>query len=116
MPEIVNSKLAKIENLFMTFVDMLREFHDELTINDCKYISKTLRRIANSVDGKFETPKRYQSVKWSNQRKVKCLENSKIYNSVREAARDTGCHPSSIIDCCKGRSGKTKNLHWEYAE
>lgn len=47
-------------------------------------------------------------------RKVKC-SNGKIYNSIREAAKDTNNLPSNIVEVCKGRQKTSHGLVYEYA-
>lgn len=46
--------------------------------------------------------------------KVRCVETGKIYNSMREAERDTGCPHTHISECVRGLATQCKGLHWEY--
>ena len=57
-----------------------------------------------------------RSKKYSKTRghKVKCIETGKIYNSMREAERDTGCPHTHISECVRGLAAQCKGLHWEY--
>lgn len=48
-------------------------------------------------------------------KKVYCEETGKIYNSMKEAAKELGCHYNNISQCCLGKQQKTKNLHFSYA-
>lgn len=47
-------------------------------------------------------------------KKVKCITTNKIYNSVTEASKDTGCDPSAICKVCKGIYKTTKKLKWQW--
>ena len=38
------------------------------------------------------------------------------YNSVMEAERQTGCNPSHICKCCKGKLKSTGGYIWKYKE
>lgn len=45
---------------------------------------------------------------------VRCLTTGKIYDTVREAAKDTNSDESNIIKVCKGKYKTTNGLKWEY--
>ena len=47
-------------------------------------------------------------------KQVFCKTTNTFFNSVREAASKTGCDPSHIVKCCKGKLIKTKNLEFTY--
>lgn len=49
-------------------------------------------------------------------KKVKCIETNKIYNSIKEASRDTLADASSISKCCNGIQKTAKKLHWEWVK
>lgn len=46
---------------------------------------------------------------------VVCAETGVVYPSIKEAARQTGIHHTSISMCCDGRQKKAHGLHWGYA-
>ncbi len=48
--------------------------------------------------------------------KVRCIETGKIYNSMREAEKDTGCPHTHISECVRGIATHCKGLHWEYVD
>lgn len=48
--------------------------------------------------------------------KVRCIETGKVYNSLREAERDTGCAHTHISECVRGIAKQCNGLHWEYVE
>lgn len=64
---------------------------------------------------------RNQRVKESNQNTLKqgytvrCIETGKIYQSIREASRQTGIDAGNIRRVC-GKNGTAGKLHWEYLE
>ena len=59
---------------------------------------------------------------WNNGKKVICITTGKIYESIREAERQTGIAQPNITKCCKGiyeSAGKDENgnkLVWKYLE
>lgn len=68
--------------------------------------------------------KSHRGKKMNNIRKrIICLDTMKIYDTVAEAARDTGCYASGIMYCCKGINqftypdypSRERKLHWRYA-
>lgn len=46
-------------------------------------------------------------------KKVK-RSDGKIYNSIREASKDSNVHSGNIVRCCKGILNKTGGYSWEY--
>lgn len=50
------------------------------------------------------------------QKEVICLETGVVYESVREAGRQTGINNSNVIQCCKGRYKSAGGYHWMYYE
>jgi len=49
-------------------------------------------------------------------KKVVCLTNNKIYNSIKEAANELGLHSSNIIATCKGKQKYTGGYKFKYNE
>lgn len=43
-----------------------------------------------------------------------CITNNTLYPSLTEAAEKTGCDPSHIVKCCKGKLKKTKRMEFKY--
>lgn len=48
--------------------------------------------------------------------KIKCVETGIIYDSLREAERETGCAHTHISDCVRGKQKTCGGYHWVYAE
>ena len=46
--------------------------------------------------------------------KVYCKETDTVYESLREAERETGAIHQHIAECCKGILKQTKSLYFEY--
>lgn len=46
---------------------------------------------------------------------VMCLNTSRVYVSIGEAAKATGCDKRHISRCCRGLRKSTKGLRWCYA-
>ena len=49
-------------------------------------------------------------------RSVICLETGKVYNSIKEAALDTGANVDGICSVCRGCRKTSGKLHWSYFE
>lgn len=55
-------------------------------------------------------------------KKVICITTGEIFDSIKEASRQTGANQSHIVECCRGKrksAGKDKDgnkLIWEYGE
>ena len=48
--------------------------------------------------------------------KVLCIETNKIYNSAKEAERETGVDSTSIGRCCNGIRKSAVKCHWQWVE
>ena len=48
------------------------------------------------------------------QRKVCCTETDTTYNSIKEAAKATGCSTAAIVSVCRGGRTNANGLHWRY--
>lgn len=48
-------------------------------------------------------------------KKVRCLENNKVYESACQVERELGIPNGMINRCCNGLRKTTKGLHWEFA-
>ena len=51
-----------------------------------------------------------------NCKRVLCIETGVIYESTREAARQTGIAQSSISQCCNGKLKTAAGFHWQYID
>ena len=49
-------------------------------------------------------------------RRVMCVDNGKIYDTVSSAAIDVGVHGSEISACCRGKINSAGELRWLYLE
>jgi hypothetical protein len=47
-------------------------------------------------------------------KQIHCITTNVVYPSLTEAALDTGCDPSHIVKCCKGKLKQTKKKEFEY--
>ena len=47
-------------------------------------------------------------------KQIRCTTTNIVYPSLTEAALDTGCDPSHIVKCCKGKLKQTKKKGFEY--
>ena len=48
------------------------------------------------------------------QRKIRCIELDKVYDSISQASRETKVSIGGICDCCRGKLESIKGLHFEY--
>jgi group I intron endonuclease len=51
-----------------------------------------------------------------NSKMVICLNNNKIYNSIKEACDDLILNMSNVVNVCKGKYKKTKGYEFKYYE
>ena len=49
-------------------------------------------------------------------RRVMCVDNGKIYDTILSAATDVGVHDSEISACCRGKINSAGGLRWLYLE
>jgi len=79
--------------------------------NDEEYLTKVRRRVINNIVN--ECRRKFD-------RKIKnrivCLETGKVYDTIKEAASDTGCYYVGITRVLKGNSKfkSIKGLHFYY--
>lgn len=52
----------------------------------------------------------------SNRRKVMCVETGVIYDSVKQAALDSGCFGTNISAACNGRQPTAAGYHWKHVD
>ena len=45
---------------------------------------------------------------------VKCIDTGKVYESTKQAERETGIYHSHISKCCSGKSKTAGGMRWEY--
>ena len=50
------------------------------------------------------------------EKKVLCVSTGVIYNSIRDASRDTGVDFGAISHCCRGRRQSAGKLRWAFAK
>lgn len=56
------------------------------------------------------------NVRYTNEKKVRCIETDTIYDSIKKAAEETGISSTSISGCCRGEREAVKGYHWEYVD
>ena len=49
-------------------------------------------------------------------KRVKCIETNIIYESIREAGRQTGINSSHIAEVCRGERKSAGKCHWEVVQ
>lgn len=47
---------------------------------------------------------------------VRCLDDKKLYSSIKEASRQTKANISSISNCCRGKRKTAGGKHWMFEE
>lgn len=47
---------------------------------------------------------------------IRCIETDMLYESIAQAAKETGVNRSKISDVCNGRRKTTGGYHWEFVE
>ena len=51
-----------------------------------------------------------------NRRKVKCLENGKIYDTILDASKELNLDPAHIGHVCRGELKQHKGYHFIYID
>ena len=111
-PEMFDDILLYGWNSFEEYI--LAEYEDEQTARDREH-----EEIKKYPDGY----NRYRGITGyiptgnpvTPSKRVRCVETGVIYNSIKEAARQTGLCKQKISYCCRGiRYKKTGGFHWEF--
>ena len=104
---------------------------DEIIFNNAYEASKetgfcveTIRRkCKNNNDSKnifkYENTEFTFDIKKGRKLKIMSIDNEgneKIYESITEAANDINGNPSAIVQICKGKQKKHRNLKFKYIE
>lgn len=93
---------------------VIAEFDDEQTARDREH-----EEIKNYPDGY----NRYRGITGyiptgnppTEAKQVMCIDTGVVYESIKEAARQTGCSKQKISYCCRGiRYKKTGGLRWKF--
>ena len=66
--------------------------------------------------GKKHSQESIQKMVEAHGTKVYCVETDKIYDSIRDASRETGISRYSITMCCNGKKESVKSYHFRYIE
>ena len=74
-------------------------------VDYCKHLRES--RIRKKLSKEVKT-KPIQA----NRKKVMCVETQKVYNSIKEAARDVGCYGTHISKVCNGKQKTAAGYHW----
>lgn len=71
--------------------------------------------VKNTFYGKKHTQKTKEKIRTTRKKKkVICIENNIVYESIMDAERQTGANHSSIIRACNGKNKTAGKLHWQY--
>lgn len=75
---------------------------------------ETLDKMREARLGKKLSESTKKKIGESNSRKVRCIETNIIYDSIAEAASQTGCFSTNITAACHGRQNTAAGYHWSY--
>ena len=75
-----------------------------------------LHMIGNKINlgKKFSAEHKEKIIAGQKRKKVYCLQLDKVFESVREAARELSLNPGNIIHCCQGKYKSTGGFHFEF--
>jgi len=74
------------------------------------------RKLSNALKGKKHSAEHNKHMGEAHMHSVICVETGVIYNSIKNAAKETGINKSAISHCCNGRNKTAGNYHWRFAE
>ena len=80
----------------------------------CKRIGETHKGKKHSEETKKKISETLKGQKPVNCKKVLCVETGVIYESTREAYKQTGIHYSNISTVCHGKLKTTGGYHWSF--
>ena len=92
---------------------ILTEYDDEIEAREREHIE-----IQNYPDGYniYRGNYRNYDPNWQPVKKpVLCVETGVIYESIYDAAKQTGLAKNKISYCCRGIRNKTGGFHWKFA-
>ena len=89
----------------------LREGHKKENLSE-----ETLKKMSEAHKGTHLSEDTKRKIMESHYRKVMCIETGIIYDSVKQAALDTGCFGTNISAACNGRQPTAAGYHWEHVE
>ena len=58
----------------------------------------------------------YSGAENPNAKRVLCIETGVVYETMNDAAKDTGCNASKISAVCHGQRNHTGGLHFKIIE
>lgn len=101
------------ENLFREEINY-RQIKGNTLIFPEDYNPNKDTKIYKEIKENVQRLKENGKIGRSKRKKVIDKTTGKIYNSISEAKRDTGCCDIAIIRCCQGKYKQTKGHQWEY--
>ena len=81
-------------------------------------LNSCLMGIRNNYKGNLisKINKGFREYRYKSSLKVKCTNDNKIFNSIKEASSFYNIDSSLVVKICKGKRKHTKGLHFEYYE
>lgn len=115
-------KKGKLNPLYDKKLSLCRIKQISETHKGKKLSEETKEKIRNNAKinpnygnrGKHISEKQKQILKEKTSKKVICLETNKIFNSLKEAAKELNCSVALICLVCKGKRKNTKGLNFKY--
>ena len=102
-----------VENSIFAVEFFKGEHFHNLTGLDGKAILRDLLKKCGKTKAEIRAE---QKVDRPRTRRVRCIENYKVYDSIKEAAEVFGCSQECIHYVCAGKQRSTHGLHFEYVK
>lgn len=89
------------------------EFETEEDARECEH--EEIKKYPNGYNLYRGQKQRYDPTWQPVKKPVVCVETGVVYESIYDAAKQTGLTKNKISYCCRGIRNKTGGFHWKFA-
>lgn len=96
------------------FKHLKTEDRSKIDMNNLQINHKDKNRKNNCVSNLEWCTPAYNTFHKIEFKVIECIETGVIYSNKYEASKDTGTHPTCIVNTCAGRQKTAGGYHWKY--